>query len=335
MKVRRRNPLLSFGSEFRSRALVLATALCIGSSCTPTSQHYEIHTPELTCDEANRFVHDAVVGLGRVITGFKLAKPGEPGYVRVKQGETGAEPAATVKITCDAAGAHIVTDEGGLSSDKRLSRGVYLSVTGRAGLSANKHQEAAAVKSESVQKADALEGKPSAVAPPPARRRVEEKKAKGVVLELAPVYGFATVLDFEADLSAAGVLPVKVTLTNATSRVYEFDPADITLRQRGSRQRARPMTPTQVVGKLEATAARLESEEGDGSGEAATDGAASLGDIDAAAGKVKELRLRPVRMNPGLLHSGFLYYPLAEYDRARLTLIDVATGETEGFLVDF
>ena len=32
---------------------------------------------------------------------------------------------------------------------------------------------------------------------------------------------------------------------------------------------------------------------------------------------------------------GYLYFEVAEYDRARITMIDTATGEIEGFIVEF
>jgi hypothetical protein len=33
--------------------------------------------------------------------------------------------------------------------------------------------------------------------------------------------------------------------------------------------------------------------------------------------------------------TGYLYFPDGDYDRARVTMTDAATGETEGFVVEF
>jgi hypothetical protein len=33
--------------------------------------------------------------------------------------------------------------------------------------------------------------------------------------------------------------------------------------------------------------------------------------------------------------SGYVYYPVADYERARIEMTDVAAGEPESFLVDF
>ena len=67
---------------------------------------------------------------------------------------------------------------------------------------------------------------------------------------------------------------------------------------------------------------------------AAADGA-ELGDVAAAARLLREKTLVGGRIAPGAVRSGFVYFPLGAYDRARLLMIDVATGEAEGFAVDF
>jgi hypothetical protein len=50
---------------------------------------------------------------------------------------------------------------------------------------------------------------------------------------------------------------------------------------------------------------------------------------------IRQRLLRGGLLRPGARFNGFLYYPVADYDRARIIMIDVATGETEGFIVDF
>ena len=156
-----------------------------------------------------------------------------------------------------------------------------------------------------------------------ARATTTIKKSGGVRVLLEPLEGFATVLDFEADLSAVGVLPVKVTVRNNSRRRYEFDPRDVVLRVADSRRRARTLPADEVLRRL-AKAVQ-------GAGKAASE----LGNVDAARPIVVEKQLRPASLPPGMVASGFLYFDSGSYDRARIVLVDSATGESEGFLVEF
>ena len=149
-------------------------------------------------------------------------------------------------------------------------------------------------------------------------------------------------LDFEADLSRAGILPVRVTVANGTARSYEFDPRDIVLRRAGSRRRAYTLSPNQAGRRLEdanreilvAQARKAVQEAGT---EVVLDPMAStaLGDIRAAAKIIRERLLRGGLLRANGRFEGYLYFEGAEYDRARITMIDTATGETEGFIVEF
>jgi len=161
----------------------------------------------------------------------------------------------------------------------------------------------------------------------------------GVRVILEPVRGYATLLDFEANLSEAGILPVRVRVDNGTKRAYEFDPRDVVLRRAGSRDKAKPLSNSQAVAILKkANLAAL-----GGSGAQLTDATgpgdplspSQLGDVRRAAEIIPERALRGKRLVPGDRVEGFLYYEAAEYDRARIIMIDSATGETEGFLVEF
>ena len=65
-------------------------------------------------------------------------------------------------------------------------------------------------------------------------------------------------------------------------------------------------------------------------------GAASeLGDVVAAARLILANKLRGGLLGPGRRMVGYLYFEVADYDRARITMVDVATGEIEGFLIEF
>jgi len=320
----------------------VAVACCV-AACTPVSKSYEINTGDMTCDEANRHVHDAVTGMDMTITGFKLARPGSPGYVRAVRERKGGTMTGDVTIRCDGAGVHIDASQGGVGQAHEFERGVFLGVTGRAdleivrdgrGISGVKKREdvTAARSSSSSATSGTGTGRPSA----PYGRA---EQAAGVRVLLEPVSGFATVLDFEANLAEAGILPVKVTITNGTERAYEFDPRDIVLRRSGSRQRAYPLTPGEAVGLLhdrnrELIGAGKAQASGD-MGPVAPTAASELGDVRAATELIPERVLRGARLRPRQTISGFLYYESSTYDRARITMIDVATGETEGFIVEF
>ena len=109
-----------------------------------------------------------------------------------------------------------------------------------------------------------------------------------------------------ADLPAAGVTPVRLTIDNRTDRTYAF------------------------AGKR----VRLESQEGER--------AAPLTDAELAthAGgrgrRCSEQHASPTRsIAPHGVIKGFLYFPASAYRRATVVLIDQETEEEEGFSVEF
>jgi len=336
-------------------AAVLVAVACITTTfaCTPVSKSFEIHTAQLDCDEANRIVHDSLLGMNMVVTAFKLARPGAPGYVRATKTDSRGTRTGEVKMTCEDGRVHIVPDDvtGVLGGAHEFERGVFLGVTGRAGLSVVQGRILGEPVAEDARRDLSREPVPAAgaAAPSPVVHRPKpggqvKKKVVGVLVQLEPVRGFATVLDFEADLSRAGILPVKVTVENGTKRSYEFDPRDIQLRRRGSRRRVPPLSASQAVRRLVETNRRILEQaaaemamEGDGSAPPVVDPMApsELGDVAAASRVLKARKLMGGLLRPSGRFSGFLYYQVDDYDRARITMIDVATGETEGFIVEF
>jgi hypothetical protein len=323
------------GAALLARSVVVATATILTVSCTSVSKSYEIDTAAMDCDEANRHVYDSVVSMGMRVTGFKVARPGVPGYVEGEREDSRGRISGKVTIRCEPDGVHIEPRQDGIVHEQEFERGVFLGVTGRADLIRAREGEDAG---KFVPRSGSDETSPTASASAGAPRSAAQR-ATGVSVVLEPLTGFTTVLDFEADLSAAGILPVKVTITNGTGRAYAFDPRDVVLRQSGSRRRAYPLAPDEAVALLHDANrrtiaqgnAQLDGDVGPVSPTASSD----LGDVRAASRIIPERMLRSVRLAPGRSTSGFLYYPAASYDRARITMIDVATGETEGFIVEF
>jgi hypothetical protein len=106
-------------------------------------------------------------------------------------------------------------------------------------------------------------------------------------------------------------MPVKLAISNRTARTYVFDPAAVVLlSEQGER----------VTGISAEQAAKRTA--------AATTGA-------GAAGRLAEKAARAGVIAPGEILEGYLYVPRQAYRRARLTLVDKATEETEGFAVGF
>jgi hypothetical protein len=104
--------------------------------------------------------------------------------------------------------------------------------------------------------------------------------------------------------AAAGATAVRVTVRNNTDRAVAVDPQRIELVDAGGS----PATALEG-GRLEAAIAPGEG------------GAA-----------VRRAPLRPGRIAPKTTVVGYLLYPPATYREARISIEDVETGETEGFV---
>ncbi len=311
-----------------SRRIAAIASLALGCA-QPISKGYEIHTADLTCDEANRQAYAAVVDMGMEVTSFRPARTGSPGVISARRSDSRGNLGGDVEIRCDAGAVSIVSNQsGGFLGDKEFERGVFLSIAGRTGLEVvrdGRYATGEMKRREAPSDAGAAAGTdamgaPASAAPSatkPQTSKLSTTNALAVTME--PLRGFASILDFEADLGTGGVLPVKVVITNGTSRRYDFDAAAIVLRPTGERTQVQPLTPTAALARIRNTAA----------------GGAELGDVEAAGRMLKEKALVGGRLAPGTVRTGFVYFPLADYDRARLLMTDVATGEAEGFAVDF
>lgn len=297
--------------------LALATlvgAACLAASCTPVTKSFELHTAKISCEEANRYVFDSVRDMKMTVTDFRAAKPGRPGYLKAE----GKDRSGSVTITCESDGVHVDPKQ---HSGPALAfeRGLFLSMTGRSGLIVDRGKIVGRREppGSPVDTSANPRGGEAAVAASAASRPTAPASGGGMQVSVEPQEGFATVLDFDADLSAAGVLPIKITIRNASDRPYDFDPEEVNVRVRGSRQRAEPLGVDGAVSRLRGAAS------------------AEIGDASAAARIMKSRRLQRGRLEPGAVSSGFLYFPTGDYDRAKILMSDVRTGEAEGFLVEF
>ena len=296
---------------------------------TPISKGYEIHTADLTCDEANRQAYAAVVDMGMAVTSFRPAKPGAPGSISASRSGERGKLGGDVEIRCDGGRISIVSSQsGGLLGDKEFERGVFLGVAGRTGLEVvrdGRYATGEMKRREAAPSAAAATG--GGVEPTPSSPRSDAASTSaassalsgGLTVEMELLRGFASILDFEADLGAGGLLPVKVVIVNGTRRAYELEPSAIVMRPVGERTQVQPLSAAAAHERLTRAAAS----------------GVELGDVAAAGRLLREKTLVGGRLAPGSTRSGFVYYPLGDYERGRLLMTDVATGEAEGFAVDF
>ena len=337
----------------RSRDLAvvwLPILALVAVGCSAVSESYEVNTADLECDAANRHVYDTLVDMGMEITGLKNAKPGSPGYVRGKKSDSRGTTRGEVEIRCDADGVHIAPKEkGNLLSEHEFERGVLLGVIGRGDLEVEREGRYATgvIKKRTPSPMEtAASSTRSSDSESSTNRSGSESLQSGsttaagsIDLRVEPLVGFASILDFDADLSSAGILPVKVTVRNESDRAYEFDPQDLVLRSSTTKDKSAPLSASEAVDRL-MTANRASLGAGgaqptDAEGPIAPGAASELGDVGSAANKIRAEQLHATKIRAGQGVSGFLYYPLGKYDKARVIMTDAATGEAEGFVVEF
>ncbi len=272
------------------------------AGCTPVSQSYVVHSAEINCDEANRYVYDAVGDMHMKVKSFNQAHPGTPGHLSA----VGRDRRGEVTISCTDQGVTIDPSQTSMG-DKIFERGIFLSVTGRSGLKIDRGSVTGRETPALNLAQAATEG-----APVP---------SGDVLVEVQPQHGFETVLDFDADLAAAGILPIRVTIRNGSKRTYTFALDGLTLRTKAGDVATR-LSPADAAAKLASKA---------GSSSAQTD----VGNVESAKKIIVDKELKPAKLTPGASVTGYVYYPIADYDRAKIQMMDVAAEELESFLVEF
>jgi hypothetical protein len=281
----------------RNVALVVVTLSAF--ACASMQSQYAVRRNNLSCDQANRYAFQSMKSLGYTVTTFEPAAVGRAGVLRGSKAEEGRSGHdGVVHIACDAAEVRLdAAEEQLLSQDLTFTRGFYLAFTGIA----DHATENAAYADE--QAGGATQG--------------------GVKFKIQPQLALETKLDFGEDLAAGGVLAVKVTVQNGSDITYKLDPAAIELRPRGGSDKIMQVDVATASQKI-AHAAAADLDPGIPGPSAAS-----------IEGTLRKRALAPGTLKPGGSAEGFVYFPVGSYARARATLVDVESGESEGFLVEF
>ena len=288
-------------SERRAGAALLAIALGGVAACAsaPIKQWDLIDQP-LSCEEANRLAYRTVDAMGYAITGFEPAAPGTIGAIHGQRTASGETLAITVRIDCQPSGVTLIASRDGVLIEqmdtKRGFNNAFLNVRS---MSAGAQQ---------------LDAQMQAGTAPASQQR------RDLRVRIEPLRGPGSKLEFPFDLSAAGLLPVRVEVTNLTTQTYRVD-ADAVRLQRPDRSRVAPLS-------IADAAARIEAARIDGAPLSPL-GFAALSDLLTAR------LFTGGELAPGNRREGFLYFPLAEYGSARMVVTDLASGEPEGVRVEF
>jgi hypothetical protein len=280
--------------------LVLALWAC----ATPLKQ-FELRDQTLSCDEANEISYRTLQAMGFTLTAFEPAKPGSPGVLkghRQRPGPQEHRQQVTVDIECAPTGASIDAHEDFTLLDQlEFKRGFYHSFTNIVSMTAAEQ---------------AMEERIDAGTAPPSQQRHDLQ----VLIE--PVHGPEAKLYFDVDLAAGGVLPLRLTMNNRTPNRYRLRAGEIRLTRR-DRERVAALTPAQAAARV------IEARRPD-NGEPVT-----TWSLEAVTDRLRAELFVANAVEPGERLSGYLYFPLADYQRARVVVVDDRSGDTEGFMVEF
>lgn len=286
----------------RSLGSALLVVLVWLFACTPMHSQYAVRRSNLTCDQANRYAFQSMKSLGYNVAVFEPAAIGRPGQLRGrKTEETGGRTSSrdgVVHIVCDAGEVQLdAAEDQMLSQDLTFTRGFYLAFTG--------------IADNSTAGAAYAEEQSGGVA------------SGGVKFKIDPQLALETKLDFGEDLAAGGVLAVKVLVQNGSPVTYTLDVNAIELRPKEGTGK---VTQLEIGAAAQAVARAAKADLGEG---VPGPSAASIEKM------LRDRGLKGRTLKPGDQAEGFVYFPTGSYARARATLVDVESGESEGFLVEF
>ncbi len=267
------------GVRLRPAVLLPLLAGCAASGL----MHSRASQPGMPCTEAARVARGALTRLAYESVLVTPPAPGTPGTIVAKKpiAYDGVSHAvtryanATVTITCSNSGATFdaATDEplpGSLTFKSDFASTV-------AAVAARREQ----------------------------RPRLASRPETGIVITVEPLRGGDARAEFDIDLPAAGVTPVRLRIENRSERTYTFAPRAVRLITQED-ARAKPLSTADLATRAAAAQPALQQKQ-----------------IAAAT------------LPPGASVAGFLYFPASAYRRATIVLIDQASEEEEGFSVEF
>lgn len=274
-------------------------------ACTTPLQQFELRNQSLSCEEANEVSFKTLRAMGFTITAFDPAKPGHAGVLKGHRQRPGPPPyqqRVTVDVECTPTGTSIDAHEDhAFLNQVEFKRGFYHSFTNIVSMTAAEQ---------------AMEKRIDAGTAPPSQQRHD------LQILVEPLPGHESKLYFDIDLGAGGILPIRLTVNNHTANGYHLDPRAIRL-TRKDRKRVNSLTPSQAAARI-VEAHRSET------GEPVT----TLS-LDAVTERLRREEFMGNAVAPGERLTGYLYFPLAEYRRARVVVEEDRTGEAEGFMVEF
>lgn len=290
---------------FAARRFWLSVFVLSWCACATPLRQFELRNQSLSCEEANQVSYKTLRAMGFAVTAFDPAKPGRAGVLKGHRQRPGPPPYrqhVTVDVECAPTGTSIDAHEDhAFLNQVEFKRGFYHAFTNIVSMSAAEQ---------------AMEERIDEGTAPPSQQRHDLQ----VLVE--PVPGQESKLYFDIDLAAGGVLPVRLTVNNRTTNGYHLDVRQIRL-TREDRKRVDSLTPAQAAARIVA-ARRPET------GEPVT----TLS-VDAVTERLRKEQFTAGAVGPGERLTGYLYFPLAEYRRARVVVVEDRTGEAEGFMVEF
>lgn len=263
-------------------------------------KQFNVRRDNVSCEEANRYAFRTMRNMGYEITTFEKAALGRRGLLKGRQDdERRGLHHVTVYVTCEAGGEVLLeaSRDEFLKQDIEFSRGFFLVFTSFA--------------DNAVRNAAYAETQSGGV------------KSGGVKFKIKPLLGLESKLDFGHDLHAGDVLAVRVIVQNGSDRTYELDPRSIELRPLKGRGKIRQLRVPDAAASI-AKAAAIDLPAG-----------APTPVPDSIAQELRARQLKQQMLKPGDQAEGFIYFRTGEYARARATLVDVETSESEGFLIEF
>ncbi len=288
------------GRPYGAFALVLLLA-----ACSAPIKQFELKDQPLSCDDANRLAYRTIEAMRFKVGEFQPGAPGQRGVIKASRtvsGSTGEIQSVTVAIDCTPTGADIDASEDGnwlnQMEFKRAFHHAFVNVV-------SMHQAQQQLDQNNL----------AGTAPASQQRR-------DLKVIVAPLRGQAGKLDFAFDLAAAGVLPVRIDITNLTPRTYTLDVSAIRL-TRADHERVAALAPRDAAAQV--------------AGATRGDPPQPLTTLsrDAITDALTVRQFAAAEIGPGAEREGFLYFPLGDYVGARVVLTDKETGEDEGVRVEF